>query len=80
MVDVQNDFITGSLACSGSEEIVPVINGLVEDESLPFEGIFYSIDYHPENHCSYITNVGYTFFLISYSFFDLLRLIYRKSQ
>ncbi|XP_026826202.1 exosome complex component RRP4 isoform X2 [Ooceraea biroi] len=61
IVDVQNDFITGSLnikQCAaqhdGSEVIEP-INRLLE--TVPFEAVFYSLDWHPIDHVSFIDNL-----------------------
>lgn len=54
VVDVQNDFITGSLAVPGAEEIIPVI---VELES-KFDAIIYSRDAHIENHPSFKAQGG----------------------
>lgn len=59
IVDVQNDFINGSLGlkfCPAKEEaieVVPVINSL---RTLPFDVIVQSQDFHPADHCSFITN------------------------
>ena len=54
VVDVQNDFCEGgSLAVPGGEDVVPVINGLVqycESRQIP---MFFSRDWHPENHISF---------------------------
>jgi len=54
VVDVQNDFLPGgSLAVSGGNEIVPVINRyieLFESKGLP---IFATCDRHPQDHCSF---------------------------
>ncbi|XP_014357860.2 uncharacterized protein LOC106710353 [Papilio machaon] len=61
VVDVQNDFISGTLNISkcnaqqdGSEVVEP-INRLLE--SVPFECVFYSLDWHPPDHVSFIDNV-----------------------
>lgn len=60
IVDVQNDFISGSLAihhCPAGhrgEEVVPVINRLIE--SIPFELVVYSFDWHPSDHISFYEN------------------------
>ncbi|KAL6420454.1 hypothetical protein ACFW04_014446 [Cataglyphis niger] len=61
IVDVQNDFITGSLnikQCAaqhdGSEVIEP-INRLLE--TVPFDAVFYSLDWHPIDHVSFIDNL-----------------------
>ncbi|XP_076046627.1 nicotinamide amidase isoform X2 [Oratosquilla oratoria] len=61
VVDVQNDFITGSLAISNcpaghnGEEVIPIINRL--EEEVPFHVIVYSLDWHPADHVSFIDNV-----------------------
>ncbi|KAF3430782.1 hypothetical protein E2986_00348 [Frieseomelitta varia] len=61
IVDVQNDFITGSLnikQCAaqhdGSEVIEP-INRLLE--TVQFDAVFYSLDWHPMDHVSFIDNL-----------------------
>ncbi|CAK1545379.1 unnamed protein product [Leptosia nina] len=61
IVDVQNDFISGTLNISecnaqqdGSEVVEP-INALLE--SVPFDCVFYSLDWHPPDHVSFIDNV-----------------------
>ena len=58
LIDIQNDFITGSLslsACPAKQdgaEVVPVANHLLDIVS--FDVIVYSIDWHPVNHISFI--------------------------
>lgn len=60
IVDVQNDFISGSLAlknCPAKQdgaEVVPVINNLIN--TVPFSTIAYTYDWHPEDHCSFFAN------------------------
>jgi len=62
VVDVQNDFISGSLAISNcpakhdGEEVVAPINKLIE--TVPFDAFFYSLDWHPQDHISFIENVA----------------------
>ncbi|KAG7176283.1 Nicotinamidase-like [Homarus americanus] len=61
VVDVQNDFISGSLAISNcpaghnGEEVIPPINRLLQENR--FDMVVYSLDWHPENHVSFIDNV-----------------------
>jgi nicotinamidase-related amidase len=61
IVDVQNDFITGSLALSdcpakqNGAEVVPIINDLIEKNE--FNAIIYTQDWHPKDHCSFVENV-----------------------
>ena len=60
-MDVQNDFISGSLAMKNSpanedgEEVVEIINSILEEFS--FDLVVYTIDWHPDDHCSFVTNV-----------------------
>lgn len=60
IVDVQNDFIDGSLSlknCPAKQdgaEVVPVINNLIN--TVPFSTIAYTLDWHPEDHCSFYVN------------------------
>ncbi|XP_037943014.1 nicotinamidase-like [Teleopsis dalmanni] len=61
IVDVQNDFISGSLDisnCSAQQkgyEILEPINNLLE--TVDFDATFYSLDWHPSDHISFIDNV-----------------------
>ena len=61
VVDVQNDFISGSLSlakCPAGQSgnaVVPVINNLLNQNL--FDVVVYSADWHPENHISFIENV-----------------------
>ncbi|CAF0835469.1 unnamed protein product [Adineta ricciae] len=60
IVDVQNDFISGSLAlhsCPANhqgEEVVPVINRVIRDVN--FDVVAYTYDWHPLNHISFYEN------------------------
>ena len=49
IVDVQNDFVSGSLAIPQAETIVPVINGLVGK----FDHVIAAQDWHPSGHVSF---------------------------
>ena len=61
IVDVQNDFVCGTMAvekCPAKqkgEEVVPVINNLID--TVPFDAIVYTLDWHSDDHCSFIENV-----------------------
>jgi nicotinamidase-related amidase len=61
IIDVQNDFISGTLALRNcpskhnGEEVVPVINLLLN--SIDFDVIVYSYDWHPTNHISFFDNL-----------------------
>merc|ERR1711981_265546 len=62
VIDVQNDFITGSLAitnCPAKQdgaEVVAPINKLIE--TCPFDSICYSLDWHPTDHVSFVDNIN----------------------
>ena len=62
VVDVQNDFISGSLAlknCPAGEdgmEVVPVIQDLLSKNL--FSIVAYTYDWHPSDHCSFADNVS----------------------
>ncbi|XP_022914874.1 nicotinamidase isoform X2 [Onthophagus taurus] len=62
IVDVQNDFITGTLNisnCSAQQngfEVVEPINRLLE--TVEFDAVFYSLDWHPSDHVSFIDNIN----------------------
>lgn len=62
IVDVQNDFIDGTLALKRCEakqdgaEVVPCINHLID--TVPFDVIAYTLDWHPDDHVSFIENVN----------------------
>lgn len=61
IVDVQNDFISGSLSisnCSAQHdglEIIEPINKLLD--TIEFNAVFYSLDWHPNDHVSFIENI-----------------------
>ena len=71
VVDVQNDFISGSLASPGAAEVIIVIltiliilipeviapiNTMVD--RAPFTQLWYSLDWHPPDHISFIENIS----------------------
>jgi len=59
VVDVQNDFLPGgALAVPGGDEVVPVLNRWIEtftDHGLP---VFFTRDWHPPDHCSFVDEGG----------------------
>ncbi|XP_059489336.1 nicotinamidase [Neocloeon triangulifer] len=61
VIDVQNDFISGSLSLSNctakqnGEEVIKPINQLLDN--VQFDGICYSLDWHPADHVSFIDNI-----------------------
>ena len=52
IVDVQNDFCTGSLPVPHGLDIVPVINRLMGQ----FDVVIPTQDWHPKDHCSFAPN------------------------
>ncbi|KAF2708495.1 hypothetical protein K504DRAFT_535085 [Pleomassaria siparia CBS 279.74] len=54
LIDIQNDFITGSLNNSRAPSILPKVYQLLDDHEWPF--IVASQDWHPENHVSFAIN------------------------
>ncbi|XP_033124401.1 nicotinamidase-like [Anneissia japonica] len=55
IVDVQNDFITGSLKVQDAEDVIPIINRILE--TFRFDTVGYTRDWHPPNHISFADNV-----------------------
>ncbi|KAF8625224.1 hypothetical protein AX15_005524 [Amanita polypyramis BW_CC] len=55
VVDVQYDFIRGSLAVPEADTIVDVINSVL-DSGLPFVTKIATKDYHPPNHTSFASS------------------------
>ena len=45
-----------SPAQQDGEEVVEIINNIIENND--FDLVVYTIDWHPLDHCSFITNVG----------------------
>uniref|UniRef100_A0A1I8JJI6 nicotinamidase n=3 Tax=Macrostomum lignano TaxID=282301 RepID=A0A1I8JJI6_9PLAT len=64
IVDVQNDFITGSLALKvypakeDGANVVPVINDVIAKHSAAFKTVIYSLDWHPADHISFLDNLA----------------------
>jgi nicotinamidase/pyrazinamidase len=59
LIDIQNDFLPGgSLAVPNGDQVIPVLNGYIEqfvNRQLP---VFATRDWHPSNHCSFIQQGG----------------------
>ena len=53
-VDVQNDFVTGSLSVPNAREIIPIIN----ESTSKFDTVIYSRDAHREGHPSFKAQGG----------------------
>jgi len=59
-IDLQNDFghKDGKLYVKGSENIVDAINSNKFMEIFGMGKIFWTKDFHPQNHCSFVDNEG----------------------
>merc|ERR1711892_385372 len=55
IIDMQNDFISGSLAVDGAAEIISPIADLIEQDL--WNQVIYSQDWHPTDHISFFSNV-----------------------
>ena len=53
-VDLQKDFIDGSLTVPGAAAFIPVIN----DVKHRFDLLYFTLDWHPLGHCSFKENGG----------------------
>jgi len=51
VVDVQNDFVTGSLAVPGAKEIIPIISYIISRGN--YKQLVETLDCHPEKHISF---------------------------
>ncbi|MCQ2129844.1 MAG: isochorismatase family protein [Bacteroidales bacterium] len=49
VVDLQKDFIDGTLQAANGREIVPVVDSIKNS----FDRICFTLDWHPSNHCSF---------------------------
>jgi nicotinamidase/pyrazinamidase len=58
VVDVQNDFVTGTMAVNGAMDILPRINELIGKYSLLEAPVFYTKDWHSHDHPSFIEQGG----------------------
>lgn len=56
VVDAQNDFISGSLACQGSESALENIVKLIEND--PDMAVVYTADWHSKSNESFKENGG----------------------
>jgi len=62
VVDVQNDFVSGSLALKNApagqdgKDVIEPINKMLDE--IQFDKVFYTKDWHPKKHISFITNVA----------------------
>lgn len=61
IVDVQNDFIDGTLAlknCPAKQDGADVLNPINQlIDTVPFDVVTYTLDWHPKDHCSFYENL-----------------------
>jgi nicotinamidase/pyrazinamidase len=53
IVDVQNDFITGTMAVKGAKTVVEEIKNFIKNHKKDIEKIIFTLDWHPYNHSSF---------------------------
>lgn len=59
VVDMQKDFITGTLAVPNALDIVVPMREFLDKVYMTAESTIYlTLDFHPEDHCSFIDNGG----------------------
>lgn len=58
IVDMQNDFIppNGSFAVPGGDTVVEKVNFIRKKYGKKFDCVVCSMDWHPPNHCSFLSN------------------------
>lgn len=57
--DIQNDFLPGgNLAVPDGDQIIPVLNGYIDQFNNRQLPVFAVRDWHPPNHCSFIQQGG----------------------
>jgi len=56
VIDMQNDFISGSLPVPGAAEIIDDVESLTKLDI--WYQVLYSQDWHPQNHISFYSNLG----------------------
>ncbi|KAL6926916.1 hypothetical protein ACO0SA_003999 [Hanseniaspora valbyensis] len=56
IIDMQYDFINGSLKVNGGEEIVPIISDFLKKNGNQFDLIVFTKDDHPSNHISFASS------------------------
>lgn len=58
VVDIQNDFVTGSLSVPHAREVVAPINRAIDAFTARGLPIFATRDWHPPDHCSFLAQGG----------------------
>lgn len=58
VVDIQNDFVTGSLSVPQAPEVVAPINRVIHAFAARGLPVFATRDWHPPDHCSFVARGG----------------------
>jgi nicotinamidase/pyrazinamidase len=59
VIDIQNDFLPGgSLAVPEGDQVIPVLNGYIDEFNYRQLPVFATRDWHPPSHCSFIRQGG----------------------
>lgn len=59
VIDIQNDFLSGgSLAVPEGDQVIPVLNGYIDQFSNRQLPVLVTRDWHPAKHCSFIRQGG----------------------
>jgi len=58
IVDMQNDFVTGSLAVPGGAEVIPVLNRYIDTFTRQHLPVIATRDWHPKSHRSFRESGG----------------------
>lgn len=53
IVDVQNDFITGTMSVKGAKAAVEEIKNFIKSHKKEIDKILFTVDWHPYNHSSF---------------------------
>jgi nicotinamidase-related amidase len=64
VIDMQNCFLTGSLSLKDAParqdglELIDPLNNFLDSSASAFDAVVYSLDWHPTNHVSFLSNAG----------------------
>ena len=58
IIDAQHDFIDGSMAVEGAKETMDKLTEYVKEHGKEYEGIIFTVDWHPITHCSFQQHGG----------------------
>lgn len=58
IIDPQVDFITGTMAVERAEEKMIALRRHIKDFGSKYDGVIMTLDWHPDNHCSFAQQGG----------------------